>query len=259
MALRCGGLAALVALLGLGLAACGGRATAPDDAGPEDGRTDAQLPDGSRPDRTPDSGVAACGLYPGGECPGGAVCDVHGCYDGASGLCLADPGGCADLYAPVCGCDWVTYPNDCERVTAGVALSYAGPCAAPDGGPGCLDDDLEPNNTPASATSLDGPLAGHPQGVSLYGLEICTDQDLDYYSFRLTSTKAATLLVQFVASSGLLSATLLDAGLGVVAVGTPLAGGLQATASLGAGTYYVQVGAGNNHVSNTYDFALTFQ
>jgi hypothetical protein len=56
-----------------------------------------------------------------------------------------------------------------------------------------------------------------------------------------------------------LSASLLDAGGNIVAVGTPTAGGAQATATLGAGVHYVQVGAGNIYVSNTYDFSLTLQ
>jgi len=38
------------------------------------------------------------------------------------------PDACITLWDPVCGCDGVTYGNDCERERAGVALDYSGMC-----------------------------------------------------------------------------------------------------------------------------------
>jgi len=77
-----------------------------------------------------------CGSYPGGQCGPTQVCDIHGCLDGSSGVCVVKPQGCPKIYAPVCGCDDLTYSNDCLRLTAGVALKHQGVCAVvTDGGP----------------------------------------------------------------------------------------------------------------------------
>lgn len=51
-------------------------------------------------------------------------------------LCYGDDGAqcqlmptCTALSAPVCGCDLVTYPNDCALAAAGTAKLNAGPCS----------------------------------------------------------------------------------------------------------------------------------
>jgi PKD repeat protein len=45
---------------------------------------------------------------------------------------LADEysGFCVPVFAPVCGCNGVTYANECEAKSAGLASWWAGPCAA---------------------------------------------------------------------------------------------------------------------------------
>lgn len=44
------------------------------------------------------------------------------------GECAARPNACYDLWAPVCGCDAVTYSNDCYAAAAGVSVDYRGEC-----------------------------------------------------------------------------------------------------------------------------------
>ena len=66
------------------------------------------------------------------ECKDGEFCKKDGC-DGA-GLCAAKPGGCPDVWDPVCGCDGVTYSNDCDAAAAGVNVEHTGACAKKCGG-----------------------------------------------------------------------------------------------------------------------------
>ncbi len=82
------------------------------------------------PTDTPtDTPPTVCGPIPDGECEADQACDIHGCGDGATGYCVPLPEACPDLWEPVCGCDGVTYGNDCERLTAGVPLDHEGVCA----------------------------------------------------------------------------------------------------------------------------------
>lgn len=63
-------------------------------------------------------------------CGGGLRCDrsrAEGCD--APGVCLPTPSPiCTREYRPMCGCDGMTYGNDCMRRVAGVALAKEGPC-----------------------------------------------------------------------------------------------------------------------------------
>jgi hypothetical protein len=99
------------------------------DAGPDadtDSGTDAG-PDAdtdSGTDAGPDSG-GGCG----GGCPAGFFCEAPAGTCASDGMCVEMPFICGFIFAPVCGCDGMTYSNDCIRQSAGVSLLHDGECA----------------------------------------------------------------------------------------------------------------------------------
>jgi len=62
------------------------------------------------------------------DCNAGEFCDYETCYIGSTGVCSSIPEVCPDVYDPVCGCDGVTYSNDCYRKAHAVSLSHTGAC-----------------------------------------------------------------------------------------------------------------------------------
>ncbi len=73
-----------------------------------------------------------CGGFMGLTCGPGEFCDLDaGFCHGAdiAGICVTPPRGCPDVFDPVCGCDGVTYSNDCERIVAKAQLDHTGACA----------------------------------------------------------------------------------------------------------------------------------
>ncbi|GIW41550.1 MAG: hypothetical protein KatS3mg076_2127 [Candidatus Binatia bacterium] len=61
------------------------------------------------------------------ECRSGEVCE-RSCEARAPGVCVARPSACSARFAPVCGCDGTTYPNDCVRRREGAPGSFPGAC-----------------------------------------------------------------------------------------------------------------------------------
>lgn len=68
------------------------------------------------------------------ECSGGEFCDRATCGE-PFGRCTRVPAFCAPDLAPVCGCDQVTYWNDCLRRLSGMSMAAPGECVR---GASCL-------------------------------------------------------------------------------------------------------------------------
>jgi hypothetical protein len=89
----------------------------------------------------------ACGGFtypPNPACPTGEFCELPAgtCWIAdLPGICATVPEVCPLFVDPVCGCDGVTYGNDCERLQAEVALDHAGAC---DSGKACGDGTCAP-------------------------------------------------------------------------------------------------------------------
>lgn len=62
------------------------------------------------------------------DCMRDDYCDGLGC--GTRGWCIGrgTQTGCGGILSPVCGCDGVTYTNDCSAAAAGARVSRAGGC-----------------------------------------------------------------------------------------------------------------------------------
>ncbi len=84
----------------------------------------------AREERSTDAGsmvAPACRAQ--ADCDFNEYCRRTPC-NAARGVCQIRPGSCAPGDAPVCGCDRITYLNDCLREAAGVNLYSRGQCTS---------------------------------------------------------------------------------------------------------------------------------
>jgi hypothetical protein len=70
------------------------------------------------------------------DCAKDEFCEFETCLDATLeatrvGECVPVPNGCPEVFDPVCGCDDVTYDNDCFRQEARVSKAYGGRCDEP--------------------------------------------------------------------------------------------------------------------------------
>ena len=73
-----------------------------------------------------------CGGIAGLPCGTGEVCDLRDptcAVADLAGTCVPGPLPCPSGGDPVCGCDRVTYANECSRVSAQATLAHTGACA----------------------------------------------------------------------------------------------------------------------------------
>jgi hypothetical protein len=127
--------------LAIALVGCPRESFDPSDAGSSSGSGGHSSNAGSGgSDQPRDAGANACGSRGQTACPDKQFCNFPaGAQCGAAdapGVCQAKPEICNDLFAPVCGCDDVTYPNDCNAASKGVSTAHTGACDQADAGSG---------------------------------------------------------------------------------------------------------------------------
>ncbi len=119
----------LAALMGGAMAACSG--PSPEHLGSGDS--------GAKDSGTPDAHAAAvdaatdanggCTLGSPDTCPSDLACVGYlACDDGDPGVCVIRDPVCGLYYAPVCGCDGVTYSNGCDAAGHGASIRSEGVC-----------------------------------------------------------------------------------------------------------------------------------
>jgi len=80
------------------------------------------------------------------ECPMGWRCEKKSCGD-ATGVCKELPPACSEQETLVCGCDGVTYFNDCVRSVCGSFSSMPGACPKFSGVPASKASCIDPVRT----------------------------------------------------------------------------------------------------------------
>ncbi len=84
-----------------------------------------------------------CGGFANVKCPDGQACRFPAAQCGTTdlaGTCVAVPATCQEAGPQVCGCDGITYGNECQLLKAGVRAAKAGACHAAQEPAACKGD-----------------------------------------------------------------------------------------------------------------------
>ncbi|HEY5372558.1 MAG TPA: hypothetical protein VIK01_02685 [Polyangiaceae bacterium] len=76
-----------------------------------------------------DGGISAPTCAANSDCALGELCEKPNCT-AAAGTCIAQPQFCNAAPGPVCGCNGITYFNDCLRQANLIAAATSGACSA---------------------------------------------------------------------------------------------------------------------------------
>ncbi|KAL7541858.1 hypothetical protein ACHAXR_011295 [Thalassiosira sp. AJA248-18] len=114
--------------------------------------------------------VTTCEVDPAADpvktCETGEFCElksgVCNTFSGVqSGVCAPKPEACILMYAPVCGCDGITYGNDCAARSNGTSVSHEGDCDV---------NIVIQDPTPSCPESLIGVMRPDPDAVLYYAI-----------------------------------------------------------------------------------------
>ncbi|MFQ5478669.1 MAG: Kazal-type serine protease inhibitor domain-containing protein [Candidatus Binatia bacterium] len=125
-----------------------------------------------------------CGGIQGIGCDAGEYCMLEEgqCCCDFQGLCTSIPGQCPAVIDPVCGCDGVTYNNDCEAARAGVSVDHRGRCASCGGIEGilCPKDQFCLLDTGQCCCDFQGKCIDPPQACPLVSDPVCGCDGVTY-------------------------------------------------------------------------------
>jgi hypothetical protein len=149
--------ALVIASLSFGFLACVDRTLEIGQAG-----SSPQTPTPTVSTPTAPSSAQGCGGRVASPCPGREFCDPpEGCAIDQAGTCVPANLACGKDLAPVCGCDGVTYGNDCLRQKASIGRAHVGACEGDCAAPSyCGCDDCptlcKPGFVPVPSTTCGG-------------------------------------------------------------------------------------------------------